>query len=65
MNLTEAQKETMNNLESRGFHLNQGTPCECGPEPYKTRRKVGYSDYVTYYHTCTECGNEFSTYIEG
>lgn len=48
-----------------GFHLNSGSPCSCGVEAIRTSKSVGYSDFVTYTHRCTECGNEFSTYIEG
>jgi hypothetical protein len=65
MSATDAQLETINNITPRGFHINEGEPCECGAEAYSTRKKVGYSDFVTYYHTCGECGNKFSTYIEG
>lgn len=62
---SEEQLETINNITPRGFHLNSGMPCECGAGPYSTSKSVGYSDFVTYAHSCSECGNEFSTYIEG
>jgi len=65
MGLTEAQLATVNGISPKGFHLNDGTPCSCGPEPYSTTTEHGYSDFVTYHHTCGDCGNEFSTYIEG
>ena len=48
-----------------GFHLDSGWPCDCGIDAIRTNKSVGYSDFVTYTHSCTECGNEFSTYIEG
>lgn len=65
MSLTDAQLETINGITPKGFHLNEGTPCECGPDEYTTTKERGYSDFMTYHHTCGECGNEFSTYIEG
>lgn len=48
-----------------GFYLNKGIPCTCGADKLQTKKKVGYSETVTYYHRCSDCGNEFSTYIEG
>lgn len=65
MGLTEPQQNTINGISPKGFHLNSGSPCDCGPEAYSTRKEVGYSDFVTYHHRCGDCGNEFSTYIEG
>lgn len=65
MSLSQAQLDTVNGLDEKGFHLDEGTPCECGPEAYSTTSNVGYSDFVKYTHTCGECGNEFTTYIEG
>lgn len=63
--LTDAQKATVEGLDRAGFHWNYGKPCECGAEFITTTKTVGYSDFVTYDHTCHECGNEFGTYIEG
>ena len=63
MTYTKKQKQQFRSLP--GFHLNAGTPCEHPPHEIRTRKKVGYSDFVTYYHSCGVCGNEFSTYIEG
>lgn len=65
MPITEAQLRTINEISPRGFHLNRGVPCECGGSEYNTRKKVGYSEYVTFYHRCLSCGNRFETYIEG
>lgn len=65
MGLTDAQEETLDGISPKGFHPNEGVPCGCGAEHYTTRKEVGYSDFVTYYHKCTNCGNRFSTYIEG
>ncbi|CDK38905.1 hypothetical protein [Halorubrum sp. AJ67] len=48
-----------------GFHLDSGSPCTCGVDAIRTSKSVGYSDFVAYTHSCTECGNEFVTYIEG
>ena len=64
MTWTEAQKEVLDNITT-GFHMNFGEPCECGSDAYSTRTKTGYSDFMTFKHKCQECGNEFSTYIEG
>jgi hypothetical protein len=65
MTLNDKQLETINGITPKGFHLNKGKPCECGGDNYRTKKRRGYSDYITYTHTCNECGNEFSTYIEG
>lgn len=65
MSLSEQQVDTINSITPRGFHLNKGEPCECGGNNYSTSKKKSYSDYMTYYHSCKNCGNEFSTYIEG
>lgn len=65
LRFSEAQRETVAGISPMGFHLNKGTPCECGPEEYSTSKEVGYSDFVTYTHRCGSCGNEFETYIEG
>lgn len=48
-----------------GFHPDSGEPCTCGVEHLSTSKSLGYSDFVTYTHTCRQCGNTFSTYIEG
>lgn len=63
--MNECQRQTLEGISPKGFHLNRGTPCCHDPEKYVTRKKRGYSDFVTYYHRCTICDNEFSTYIEG
>lgn len=62
---SEAQRKTIEGLSPKGFHVDAGEPCECGAVPYTTSSKVGYSDFMTYTHRCGNCGNEFSTYIEG
>lgn len=55
----------INQITPRGLMINEGRPCDCGAEAYKTRTEHKYSDTMVYYHTCTECGNEFSTWTEG
>mgnify|MGYP000241041372 CR=1 FL=1 len=65
MTLTEEQRETVEGIKPKGFHIDSGEPCECGAEQYQTTKSRGYSDYMTYTHKCSECGNQFSTYIEG
>ena len=65
MSWTDEQRATVDGLERTGFHMDSGEPCECGPDDYVTRSKVGYSDFVTFTHKCRSCGNKFTTYIEG
>jgi hypothetical protein len=60
---TDKQREILRELP--GHNLNAGDPCICGVEFINTRSKAGYSDSRVYYHACTECGNRFSTWIEG
>jgi hypothetical protein len=62
---TEERTEQQILRQLPGFHLDSGSPCTCGVEAIRTSKSVGYSDFATYSHRCTECGNEFSTYIEG
>lgn len=63
----ELRNHILRSIRPRGFHLDtkHGQPCACGAEHIRTRSKVGYSDYVTYFHRCLACGNRFRTYIEG
>lgn len=63
--MNEEQLNTINEISPRGFHINDGEPCECGGGQYNTRKERKYSDSMVYYHHCTSCGNEFSTWIEG
>ena len=51
--------------ELPGFHLNKGEPCLCGVEAISTRTERAFSDSLVFHHTCTECGTDFSTWIEG
>jgi hypothetical protein len=51
--------------ELPGFRLDAGVPCLCSIEKITTSKKRGYSDSVIYSHRCDECGNEFTTFIEG
>jgi len=48
-----------------GFRLDSGEPCLCGVEALTTSKKRGYSDSLIFTHRCGECGNEFTTFIEG
>jgi hypothetical protein len=60
---TDRQTEILRELP--GFHLDTGTPCECGADRIKTRTRRGYSDSLIFDHRCTACGSAFSTFIEG
>ena len=60
---TEQQKQLLRELP--GFHLDKGEPCTCGKEAIQTRSRRGFSDSLIFSHRCTECGNEFTTWIEG
>lgn len=51
--------------ELPGFRLDRGEPCLCGVEAISTRTERAFSDSLVFHHTCTECGNYFSTWIEG
>ena len=48
-----------------GFHLDEGMPCLCSIESITTSKRRGYSDSLIFTHRCRECGNEFTTWIEG
>ena len=48
-----------------GFRLDSGEPCLCGVEALTMTKKRGYSDSLIFTHQCGECGNEFTTFIEG
>ena len=48
-----------------GFHLDEGVPCLCSIESITTTKKRGYSDSAIFTHRCSECGNRFTTWIEG
>ena len=63
--LTEPQKETVNEITPRGLLLLEGSPCECGGEKYHTKTKHRYSDTAVYTHTCRNCDNVFKTWTEG
>jgi len=64
MAFSEKQKEQLNGI-SCGFRMNKGTPCECEPDNISTRKEYAFSDSIVYHHTCTACGNKYSTWIEG
>jgi hypothetical protein len=64
--MNEKQNQTLENISPRGFHINTGEPCECGENAdYSTYSERKYSDSIVYYHNCQDCGNSFSTWIEG
>jgi protein-disulfide isomerase-like protein with CxxC motif len=48
-----------------GFRLDSGVPCLCSIEAITTSKRRGYSDSLIFTHRCSECGNEFTTFIEG
>jgi nicotinic acid phosphoribosyltransferase len=60
---TEQQKEILRQLP--GFRLDSGEPCLCGTDAITTTKEYGYSDSLIFHHRCGECGNEFTTWIEG
>jgi len=51
--------------ELPGFRLDAGMPCLCSIENITTSKRRGYSDSLIFTHQCRECGNEFTTFIEG
>jgi len=61
--LTEQHIERLRQLP--GFRLDVGTPCLCSIEAITTTKKRGYSDSLINTHRCDECGNKFTTFIEG
>jgi len=61
--LTEQHIERLRKLP--GFRLDAGMPCLCSIEAITTTKKRGYSDSLIFTHRCSECGNEFTTFIEG
>jgi hypothetical protein len=61
--LTEQHIELLRQLP--GFRLDSGTPCLCGIDAISTSKRYGYSDSLIFTHHCRECGNEFTTWIEG
>jgi len=61
--LTEQHIERLRELP--GFRLDAGVPCLCSIEAITTSKKRGYSGSMIYTHRCGECGNEFTTFIEG
>ncbi len=61
--LDEQQVERLRQLS--GFRLDSGVPCLCSIEAITTSKRRGYSDSLIFTHRCSECGNEFTTFIEG
>jgi hypothetical protein len=61
--LGEQHKEILRQLP--GFRLDSGVPCLCGIDAITTSKRRGYSDSLIFTHRCDECGNEFTTFIEG
>ena len=62
----ELDEERIERLrELPGFSLDAGKPCLCSIEAITTTKKRGYSDSLIFTHRCSECGNEFTTFIEG
>ena len=61
--LTEQHIELLRQLP--GFRLDSGTPCLCGVESITTRKRRAFSDSLIFNHRCRECGNRFTTWIEG
>mgnify|MGYP006914326648 FL=1 len=61
--LGEQQIERLRQLP--GFRLDSGVPCLCSIEAISTSKKRGYSDSLIFTHRCSDCGNEFTTFIEG
>ena len=61
--LDEQQVERLRELP--GFRLDSGVPCLCSIEAITTSKRRGYSDSLIFTHRCSECGNEFTTFIEG
>jgi nicotinic acid phosphoribosyltransferase len=61
--LDEQQIEKLRQLS--GFRLDSGVPCLCSIEAITTSKRRGYSDSLIFTHRCRECGNEFTTWIEG
>lgn len=65
MMLSLKQKCTLKGISPMGLHINSGSPCNCGPDDYVTRKSREYSDTMVYHHRCKNCGNKFSTWTEG
>jgi hypothetical protein len=61
--LDEQQIDRLRQLP--GFRLDSGVPCLCAIEAITTSKRRGYSDSLIFTHRCRECGNEFTTWIEG
>jgi nicotinic acid phosphoribosyltransferase len=61
--LDEQQIERLHKLP--GFRLDSGVPCLCSIEAITTSKRRGYSDSLIFTHRCSDCGNEFTTFIEG
>lgn len=61
--LDEQQIDRLRRLP--GFRLDSGVPCLCSIEAISTSKRRGYSDSLIFKHRCCECGNEFTTWIEG
>jgi nicotinic acid phosphoribosyltransferase len=61
--LDEQQVDRLRQLP--GFRLDSGVPCLCSIEAITTSKRRGYSDSLIFTHRCRECGNEFTTFIEG
>ena len=61
--LGEQQIERLRQIP--GFRLDAGMPCLCSIEEITTSKRRGYSDSLIFTHRCRECGNEFTTFIEG
>ena len=61
--LTEQHIERLRELP--GVRLDAGVPCLCSIEAITMIKKLGYSDSLISTYRCSECGNEFTTFIEG
>ena len=48
-----------------GIRADEGEPCLCGVEFLSTSGRRAFSDSRIYHHSCSQCGNKFTTYIEG
>jgi len=62
----ELDEQQINRLRQlSGLRLDEGVPCLCSIEAITTSKRRGYSDSLIFTHRCGECGNEFTTFIEG
>ena len=62
----ELDEQQINRLRQLpGLRLDGGVPCLCSIEKISTHKRRGYSDSLIFTHRCRECGNEFTTFIEG